>query len=63
MKPISIRYLSSHDVAALVFKDHGILAATETNLRGQDLGNIIIEPRVHRVADKTCGGHFNVLRG
>jgi len=63
MKPISIRYLSGQDVAALALTEHEILAAIETSLRAQGLGDTVIEPRMHLVADKTCGGHFNVLRG
>ena len=62
-KPISIRYLSGHDVAALALKDHEILAAIENSLRAQGLGDTVVEPRMHLVADKTCSGHFNVLRG
>ena len=63
MKPISIRYLSGPDVAALALTDHEILAAIETSLRAQGEGDTVIEPRMHLVADETCGGHFNVLRG
>lgn len=63
MKPISIRYLSGQDVAALKLTDHEILAAIETSLRAQGEGDTVIEPRMHLVADVNCGGHFNVLRG
>jgi len=63
MKPISIRYLSGPDVAALALTDHEILAAIETSLRAQGEGDTVIEPRMHLVADETWGGHFNVLRG
>ncbi|MDH3536771.1 MAG: ornithine cyclodeaminase family protein [Gammaproteobacteria bacterium] len=63
MKPISIRYLSGHDVAALALSDHEILSAIETSLRAQGEGDTVIEPRMHLVADKASGGHFNVLRG
>ena len=63
MKPISIRYLSGPDVAALALTDHEILAAIETSLRARGEGDAVIESRMHLVADETCGGHFNVLRG
>ncbi|MDH3759948.1 MAG: hypothetical protein OEU50_03140 [Gammaproteobacteria bacterium] len=44
-------------------KGHEILAAIETSLRARDEGDTVIERRMHLVADKNCGGHFNVLRG
>ena len=63
MESISIRYLSGIDVAALELGDDEILDAVESGLRAQGRGQTVIEPRMHLVADETCGGHFNVLRG
>ena len=63
MKPTSIRYLAARDVAALAFKDHRKLAATETSLWTPGQGDIILEALVPRAADKTRGGDFNVLYG
>ncbi len=33
------------------------------SLRAQGLGQSVIEPRMHLVADKSFAGHFNVLPG
>lgn len=63
MQPITIRYLSGHDVAALELANDEILDAVEQALRAQGEGRTVIEPRMHLVADPDCGGHFNVLRG
>ncbi len=63
LQPITIRYLSGHDVAALELDNDEILDAIEQALRAQGLGETVIEPRMHLVADPDCGGHFNVLRG
>ena len=63
MHPISIRYLSGIDVAALELDDDEILGAVEAALRSQGEGQTVIEPRMHLQADASFGGHFNVLRG
>jgi len=63
MNPVTIRYLSGHDVAALDFGNDEILAAVESGLCAQGRGETVIEPRMHLVPDASFGGHFNVLRG
>lgn len=63
MKSISIRYLGGPDIAALDMSNDEILEAVESSLRAQGLGQTVIEPRMHLVADKSFAGHFNVLRG
>ena len=62
-KPINIRYLSGHDIAALELSDQEILDAIEDSLRAQGEGQTVIEPRMHLVPDRARDGHFNVLRG
>ena len=63
MEPISIRYLSGHDVAALALDNDEILDAIEASLCAQGNGETVIEPRMHLVPDRGRHGHFNVLRG
>ena len=63
MKPISIRYLSGHDVAALALDNDEILLAIEGSLRAQGNAETVIEPRMHLVPNQSVDGHFNVLRG
>lgn len=63
MKPISIRYLSGQDVAALNLGNDEILAAVEAGLCAQGRGETVIEPRMHLVPEPGIDGHFNVLRG
>ena len=63
MKPITIRYLSGHDVAALALDNDEILAAIEASLRAQGNRETVIEPRMHLVPSQAVDGHFNVLRG
>ena len=63
MKPITIRYLSGHDVAALALDNDEILQAIEGSLRAQGNAETVIEPRMHLVPSQSVDGHFNVLRG
>jgi len=63
LEPISIRYLSGHDVAELALDDDEILDAIEASLRAQGNGETVIEPRMHLVPGCARHGHFNVLRG
>ena len=63
MKPITIRYLSAHDVAALELGADEILDAVEVALRAQGMGQTVLEPRMHLQPDASFNGHFNVLRG
>ena len=63
MKPITIRYLSGHDVAALALDNDEILQAIEGSLRAQGNAETVIEPRMHLVPSRSVDGHFNVLRG
>jgi len=63
MDPVTIRYLSGHDVAALELGNEEILAAVEAGLVAQGQGETVIEPRMHLVPDASRDGHFNVLRG
>ena len=62
-KPITIRYLSGHDVAALALDNDEILQAIEGGLRAQGNAETVIEPRMHLVPSQSVDGHFNVLRG
>ena len=62
-KPITIRYLSGHDVARLGLGNDEILVAIEASLRAQGNGETVIEPRMHLRPDQSVDGHFNVLRG
>ncbi len=62
-KPITIRYLSGHDVAALALDNDEILQAIEASLRAQGNAETVIEPRMHLVPSQSVDGHFNVLRG
>ena len=63
MAPIEIRYLSGHDVDALLLDRDGILDAVEDGLRAQGTGQVVLEPREHLVPDPAFNGHFNLLRG
>ena len=63
MAPIEIRYLSGHDVDALLLDRDGILDAVEEGLRAQGTGQVVLEPREHLVPDPAFNGHFNLLRG
>ena len=63
MDPITIRYLSGHDVAALDLGNDEILDAIEASLAAQGNGQTVIEPRMHLRPDTAVDGHFNVLRG
>jgi len=63
MQPITIRYLSGHDVAQLALTNDEILGAIEASLRAQGNGETVIEPRMHLVPSQAQDGHFNVLRG
>ena len=47
MEPITIRYLSGHDVAAVALSNDEILDAIEGCLRAQGDGDTVIEPRMH----------------
>ncbi len=63
MNPITLHYLNAPDIEALDMSDQEILDAVEDGLRAQGMGEVVIEPRMHLVPDKTYPGHFNVLRG
>ena len=63
MKPITIRYLSGHDIAELALANDEILDAIEASLRAQGNGETVIEPRMHLRPSPSVDGHFNVLRG
>ena len=63
MDPITLRYLSGHDVDALNLTNDEILDSIEASLKAQGESQTVIEPRMHLVADKKFDGHFNVLRG
>jgi ornithine cyclodeaminase len=63
VEPITIRYLSGHDVAELALDNDEILDAIEASLRAQGNGETVIEPRMHLVPSQARDGHFNVLRG
>jgi ornithine cyclodeaminase len=62
-QPIHLHYLNHLDVQALALTDAEIIAAVESGLRAQGLGQATIEPRMHLVPEKDYPGHFNVLRG
>jgi alanine dehydrogenase len=59
---IEIRYLSGHDVDALLLDRDGILDAVEAALHAQGTGQVVLEPREHLVPDPAFNGHFNLLR-
>jgi ornithine cyclodeaminase len=59
---IEIRYLSGHDVDALLLDRDGILRAVEAALHAQGTGQVVLEPREHLVPDPSFNGHFNLLR-
>ena len=63
MTAIEIRYLSGHDVDALLLDRDGVLDAVEAALRAQGTGEVVLEPREHLVPDPAFDGHFNLLRG
>jgi ornithine cyclodeaminase len=63
MAGIEIRYLSGHDVDALLLDRDGVLDAVEDALRAQGTGQVVLEPREHLVPDPAFNGHFNLLRG
>jgi ornithine cyclodeaminase len=63
MPQIHLTYLNGPDVAQLALTNDEILAAVETGLKAQGLGQTVIEPRVHLVPESSDKGHFNVLRG
>jgi len=63
MAPIEIRYLSGHDVDALLLDRDGVLDAVEAALHAQGTGQVVLEPREHLVPDPAFNGHFNLLRG
>jgi ornithine cyclodeaminase len=63
MQQIHLTYLNGPDIAALALSNDEILAAVESGLRAQGLGQTVIEPRMHLVPESSEKGHFNVLRG
>lgn len=63
MQQIDLTYLNGPDVAALSLSNDEILAAVESALKAQGLGQTVIEPRMHLVPESSDKGHFNVLRG
>ncbi len=62
LEPITIRYLSGHDVAAVALSNDEILSAIEGSLRARGNGDTVIEPRMHLRPSQSVDGHFNVLR-
>ncbi len=60
---IFLQYLNYPDVQALAMTDAEIIAAVESGLMAQGMGQAVIEPRMHLVPEKDYPGHFNVLRG
>jgi ornithine cyclodeaminase len=63
MQQIHLTYLNGPDVAALALTNDEIIAAVESGLKAQGLGQTVIEPRMHLVPESSDKGHFNVLRG
>jgi ornithine cyclodeaminase len=63
MQQIHLTYLNGPDIAALALNNDEILAAVESGLRAQGLGQTVIEPRMHLIPGSSEKGHFNVLRG
>jgi alanine dehydrogenase len=63
MQSIDITYLNGPDVAALALDNDEILAAVESALKAQGLGETVVEPRMHLIPENSAKGHFNVLRG
>jgi ornithine cyclodeaminase len=63
MQEIHLTYLNGPDIAALALTNDEILAAVESGLKAQGLGQTVIEPRMHLVPESSDKGHFNVLRG
>ncbi|MET1027910.1 MAG: ornithine cyclodeaminase family protein [Dongiaceae bacterium] len=63
MSQINLTYLNGPDVAQLNLTNDEILAAVESALKAQGLGQTVIEPRVHLIPESSDKGHFNVLRG
>jgi len=63
MQQIHLTYLNGPDIAALALTNDEILAAVESGLKAQGLGQTVIEPRMHLVPESSDKGHFNVLRG
>jgi alanine dehydrogenase len=63
MQSIDITYLNGPDVAALALNNDEILAAVESALKAQGLGETVVEPRMHLIPENSAKGHFNVLRG
>jgi len=63
LKPITISYLSGHDIAELALDNDEILGAIEASLRAQGNDETVIEPRMHLRPSSAVDGHFNVLRG
>jgi alanine dehydrogenase len=61
LKPITIRYLSGHDVAELALDNDEILDAIEASLRAQGNGETVIEPRMHLSPSPSVNGHFKPL--
>src|SRR3569833_1204258 len=63
MQSIDITYLNGPDVTALDLGNDEILAAVETALKAQGMGETVVEPRMHLIPENSAKGHFNVLRG
>jgi alanine dehydrogenase len=63
MQPIYVTYLNGLDIQALAMTDDEVRTAIETSLGAQGRGEVVIEPRMHLVPDRSVHGHFNVLRG
>lgn len=60
---ITLTWLNGPDIERLGISDDEIIAAVEGGLLAQGMGQTVIEPRMHLVADPAFRGHFNVLRG
>ncbi|HVJ32237.1 MAG TPA: ornithine cyclodeaminase family protein [Terriglobia bacterium] len=63
MQQIHLTYLNGPDIAALALTNDEILAAVESGLKAQGVGETVVEPRMHLVPESSDKGHFNVLRG
>lgn len=59
---VYVEFLNGPDIAKLALTDDEILAAIESSLAAQGLGQTVVDPRLHHMPG-VANGHFNVLRG
>lgn len=59
---VHVEFLNGPDIAKLALTDDEILAAIESSLAAQGLGQTVVDPRLHHMPG-VANGHFNVLRG